>query len=165
MRWFHNLKISSKLLAAFLLLLALTVAMGFFGISQMGHMRTAFDAVSTNWMPSIQYASDANTNTSDFRAAEIQHVLAVEPGHKAEYERRMHAELAKLERNLERYTPLALTEEEQRALAAFHSLWKEYLAERGIDVRQLQELVAGGVEGLLRAAPGQLARRLGLVAP
>jgi methyl-accepting chemotaxis protein len=129
MRWFHNLKIASKLLSAFLLLLAFTVAMGLFAIEQMGRMRAASDMVSDNWMPSIQYSSEANTNTSDFRAAEIQHILAVDPAHKAEYERRMRAELDKLERNLVLYAPIAATEEEQGALAAFKSLWKEYLTE------------------------------------
>ena len=129
MHWFHNLRISSKLLTAFLLLLAFSVAMGFFAIDRMSRMRQASDMVSGNWMPSIQYVSDANTNTSDFRAAELQHLLAVDPTQLAESERRMRAELDKLKRNLELYTPLAATEEEQRVFAAFQSLWKDYLAE------------------------------------
>jgi methyl-accepting chemotaxis protein len=129
MRWFHNLKISLKLLTAFLLLLAFTLAMGFFAIEQMGRMRQASDVVSDNWLPSMRYVLDANTNTSDFRAAELQHILSVDAAQLAEYERHMRSEQEKLENNLKRYVPLITSDEEQRAYDAFQSLWKEYMAE------------------------------------
>jgi methyl-accepting chemotaxis protein len=164
MRWFQNLKISLKLLVAFLLLLAFTLAMGFFSIDQMGRMRHASDMVSDNWMPSVGYISDANTNTSDFRIAELQHILSVDATQMAEYERNMRAESDKLERNLELYAPLITSDEERRLFESFQGLWKDYMAEhaqvlalsRGNQNEAARDLIRGRSQQTFDAACARL---------
>jgi methyl-accepting chemotaxis protein len=53
MAWFHNLRISSKLLVAFGVLLGFTTALGLFALACMDDMRGASDEVSADRLPSI----------------------------------------------------------------------------------------------------------------
>ncbi|WNG41733.1 HAMP domain-containing protein [Archangium violaceum] len=129
MLWFQNLKISAKLFVSFLVLLALTTLLGVFALRQMREMRQASDEVIDNWMPSTLYISDANTNTSDFRSTELQHVLSTTPEEMSLYEQQMREHLDKFERNLKKYESLISLAEERRAFDEFTTLWKDYLHE------------------------------------
>jgi methyl-accepting chemotaxis protein len=129
MTWFHDLKIASKLLVAFLALSALTLLLGFFAIEQMGDMHRATEDVTGNWMPSITFVSAANTDTSDFLIYELQHVLSSDAEQKARLERNLREEQESIQRNLEKYKVLIVTDEEQRLYDAFLALWKSYQEE------------------------------------
>ncbi|WNG51194.1 HAMP domain-containing protein [Archangium minus] len=127
MTWFYNLKISSKLVVSFLLLSSLTLVLGVFAISQMELMNNATDEVTDNRMPSLIYVSDANTDTSDFLIAELQHVLSTDANEMAQYEREMRTLLETIERGLDRYESLLNHEDERRLYGDFTRLWKDYL--------------------------------------
>jgi methyl-accepting chemotaxis protein len=129
MSWFNDLKIASKLLVAFLGLMALTLLLGLFAIDQMGEMDQATGEVTENWMPSINYVSAVNTDTSDFRVAELQHILSTDPSQMNQYERDMKEEQAAIERNLKQYESLIALPEERRLYEEFTRLWEEYLEE------------------------------------
>ncbi len=129
MTWFANLKISSKLLLAFLGLSALNVLLGLFASRQLSLMNDASDVVTTHRMPSIILVSSANTDTSDFLAFEQQHLLSTDVVRMADYERSMRRELDSLDRNLQNYEALIISEQERRELAEFQKLWRLYLEE------------------------------------
>ncbi|MFY0528042.1 methyl-accepting chemotaxis protein [Archangium gephyra] len=129
MTWFHDLKIASKLLVAFLCLSALTLMLGVFAISQMEVMNVATDDVTDNWMPSLAYVSDVNTDTSDLLIAELQHVLSTDATQMAQYEREMRELEKTIEQGLARYEPIISLEEERRLFDAFSRDWKSYLQE------------------------------------
>uniref|UniRef100_UPI00406C60E1 MCP four helix bundle domain-containing protein n=1 Tax=Pseudomonas sp. REB1044 TaxID=2675224 RepID=UPI00406C60E1 len=57
MKWFYDLKISTKLISAFLLVLALTAVMGGFAIVQLGAVNQAAQDIKSNWMPSMRAAA------------------------------------------------------------------------------------------------------------
>jgi methyl-accepting chemotaxis protein len=128
MTWFYDLKIASKLLVSFLCVLALTLSLGAFSLNQLDDMHKSSDLVDENWMPSISYVLSANNNLANFRVAELLHLLSTNPEHMEEYERLMRDESDALERNLRAYEPLALTEDERRALEVFRKSWRDYLA-------------------------------------
>ncbi|HZI03173.1 MAG TPA: MCP four helix bundle domain-containing protein, partial [Archangium sp.] len=129
MTWFHNLKIASKLLVTFFALSALTLLLGVFALHQMEQMQRANDEVSKNAMPSITYVSSMNTDTSDFRISELQHILSPDAAQMAFYERDMRAEQESISANLKKYAPLISTDEERRLYDEFTRLWKEYQEE------------------------------------
>ena len=129
MTWFHDLKIASKLLVAFLALCTLTLMLGVFAISQMEEMNVATDEVTDNWMPSITTVSAANTDTSEFLIYELQHVLSTDDVQMAGFEGDLREEQESIQRNLEKYKPLATTEEEKRLYDEFGRLWKSYREE------------------------------------
>src|SRR5262249_14319385 len=128
MRWFHDLKMFAKLMLAFVVILSITALIGAFSLSKMADVRVATNDIAENWMPSIQYLGDMNTNTSDFRIAELQHILSTTPEQMAEYERAIDRQLENLRRNEVAYLPLC-TEKEQRPYAEFKAHWSDYLAE------------------------------------
>ncbi len=129
MSWFYNLKIASKLFIAFLGLIALTLLLGLFAIDQMGEMDKATKEVTAIWMPSIRHLATANTDTSDFRTAELQHILSTDTAQMSKYERDMREEQKAVERSLKQYEPLITLPDERRLYDEFTRLWSEYLEE------------------------------------
>ncbi|ATB36432.1 methyl-accepting chemotaxis protein I [Cystobacter fuscus] len=129
MTWFYNLKISTKLLLSFLGLSALNVVLGVFAIHQLGKMNDATDLVTDVWMPSLNFVSAVNTDTSDFVILEMKHVLTIDAAKKAEHERGMQRELESIENNLKGYEALISTEDERRMYQEFTRLWANFLEE------------------------------------
>ncbi|OON64364.1 methyl-accepting chemotaxis protein [Massilia sp. KIM] len=129
MQWFNQLKVGAKLLTAFGIVLALTLFVGALAIVQLGRVNQTSTDMEVNWMPSVRHASALNTATSDFRAAELQHILSTSEQEMAAYEQNIAAITALVERTRADYAKLISTEEERRAYEAFQKNWDEYLAE------------------------------------
>jgi len=129
MQWINNLKVATRLGGAFGMILVLTAALGVSSIFQLNRVNQTSTELETNWLPSTRIAGDINTATSDFRVAELQHVLSVDEAEMTRYEK----ELAEIKRNLEAsiasYEKLISTAEEQRIFDGFKTSWAEYLAE------------------------------------
>ncbi|PTL83120.1 methyl-accepting chemotaxis protein [Vitiosangium sp. GDMCC 1.1324] len=164
MTWFLNLRISSKLLVAFLVLLGFTAFLGFFAISQMDDMREASDEVSENRLPSIIYLADTTDRLASFRRAELLHSIAQDEKTMSDYEQRMHEDADKLEHSLEKFESHASTEEERHALEEFKSLFKAYVVDhdqivalsRAKQTAQAQDLIANQSHHNFFAANTQL---------
>ncbi|MCY1082443.1 methyl-accepting chemotaxis protein [Archangium lansingense] len=149
---FRDLRISSKLLVAFGVLLGFTTFLGLFAIACMDDMRSASDDVSANRLPSILHLADATDRLASFRRAELLHSISRDPTVMANYEKRMLEDLAKLENSMEQFAPHAVSEEERRDFAEFKELWKAYVADhdriimlsRAGQIAEAQDLIANG---------------------
>jgi methyl-accepting chemotaxis protein len=129
MKWFRDLKIASKILVSFVMVLAITAFLGLFALSEMADVRSSADDIATNWLPSVKYVSDMNTNTSDFRIAEMQHLLSSDDLQMAEWEKEMERVDAALRKNQAAYEPVITSEEERAKYEEFQRLWADYMAE------------------------------------
>ena len=129
MNWFHNLKISMKLIGMFLVVLAITSFLGVFSIFQLEKVNQTSTDMELNWMPSVRFTSDMNTNTSDFRIGELQHILSVDDKDMAKYEKEIADVTAQLEKNRAEYVKLISSPEEKKLYDEFSKLWDEYLLE------------------------------------
>ncbi|PTL83119.1 methyl-accepting chemotaxis protein [Vitiosangium sp. GDMCC 1.1324] len=127
MTWFNNLKISVKFMVAFLVLIAMSAGMGGLSAEQEATVRGVAHEVASQRLPGVAAIADANTNLSDFRVAELQHVLAKDATQMAEYERQMRIEQDNLERNIKKYEPLIQRDSERRLFDEFMTHWKDYL--------------------------------------
>ncbi|WP_375768446.1 methyl-accepting chemotaxis protein [Archangium gephyra] len=164
MTWFRNLRISSKLLVAFGILLGITTFLGLFAIVCMDDMRGASDEVSADRLPSILHLADATDRLASFRRAELLHSLARDATVMADYERRMREDLAQFEHSLAQFAPHAVSEEERHELAEFKDLWVAYSADhdriielsRAGRIAQAQDLIANGSHHNFFAANTQL---------
>ncbi|WNG61613.1 HAMP domain-containing protein [Archangium gephyra] len=164
MTWFRNLRISSKLLVAFGVLLGFTTFLGLFAITCMDGMRGASDEVSANRLPSIMLLADATDRIASFRRAELLHTLSRDARVQDDYERRMRDDLASLEHSLERFAPLAISEEERRDFEVLKGRWKSYLATQGRVIElsragridEAQDLITNGSHHDFLAASTQL---------
>jgi methyl-accepting chemotaxis protein len=129
MKWFHDLKMFAKLMVAFVMILTITAALGAFALVKMGEVRVAANEIAQNWLPSVQYLSDINTNTSDFRLADLQHILSQTPEQMAQSEQDHSQLLEKIRKNEAAYEPLIASEKERRLYQEFKGKWDEYLGE------------------------------------
>ncbi len=69
----NDMKISTKLISSFTVLLSIMAFLGVFALLQMNRMNGAATEITANWLPTVQAISEINTNTSDFRIGEMNH--------------------------------------------------------------------------------------------
>lgn len=126
MNFFRQLKIATKLGLGFFSLLALMTVLGLMALSQMSKVNDQSTDIAKVWMPSINFINQMNTATSDYRIAELQHVLASKPEQMAKFEQDMQSALATINKNRDSYAALIVSDEETRLLQQFDQLFKRY---------------------------------------
>ena len=123
-----DLRLSTKLIGGFAVVLALATAQSLFGVSVLKQVNDKSTEISENWLPSVKLTSDLNTNTSDFRVAQLQHVLASDNAAMNAFEKEMVEVTATFEKNRSSYLKLISSDEERKLYEAFDSDWKKYLS-------------------------------------
>ncbi len=103
MNLFYNMKIRTKLMVSFLMVLLITLFIGFFSIRNLEKVFNVGNNIAEVRMPNIFYLSDMNTNTSDFRIAELQHIHSLTKEEMDGYEEQMEIQLNKIIKNQESY--------------------------------------------------------------
>lgn len=78
MKLFYDLKIASKLVTAFLVVLILTSFTGIFSVYQLSSVSSKSSEIATNWLPAIKYALKMKVTLARYRLSELQHILASE---------------------------------------------------------------------------------------
>ena len=125
----QRLSIRSRLSWAFMLFRFLVLALGLFSIWRLADVNAASAEIRDRWLQSTRLLGDLNNVTSDYRAAEASHLLALSQADMAASER----DLADLERSVvqaERsYEQLPHDATESRLWQVFSNDWEVY---RGI---------------------------------
>jgi methyl-accepting chemotaxis protein len=127
MNLFRDLKIATKLGLGFFVVLLLMTIMGAVALSEMSKVNDQSTEIATNWMPSINFIHETNTATSDYRIAELNHVLSETPEQMALYEKEMEALFARIKSSRDQYEKLVSSEEETKLLAEFDKLFNQYI--------------------------------------
>ena len=128
MHIFSGLNIRARLLCGFGLILLLAVAQGLFGMYQMKLLDDKSIEIADNWLPSVTRVSDMNTNTSDYRVAQLQHVLADNDAAMDGFEKEIAGVSAAFEKNRTAYIKLISDDVERKLYERFDSEWKKYQA-------------------------------------
>jgi len=121
-----NLKISTRLIGTLGLLLSVLLAVVGMALWQMGQMRSVTRDITGNWLPSVELVNKMNTNASDYRVGEFQHVLNVDPQTMATIEKTMDDTLALFEKNQRAYVALISSDEERKIYEGFAADWAQY---------------------------------------
>jgi|GEM_PF-6039238 len=129
MKWFYNLKTGTKLMASFFTVLAVTAFLGIFSIRNMVEIHNSGAEIANMYLPATYSLSDIDTNTSDFRIAELQHILSTVKEDMDRYEADMAKQLDNIKRNQSVCEPLIDAGKEKELYEEFKKLWAEYLAE------------------------------------
>ncbi|WP_127026085.1 methyl-accepting chemotaxis protein [Rheinheimera mangrovi] len=127
MNLFRDLKIATKLGLGFFVVLLLMAIMGAVALSEMSKVNDQSTDIANNWMPSINFIHETNTATSDYRIAELNHVLAETPEQMALYEKEMAVLLERIKTSRDKYEKLVSSDEEAKLLADFDKLFSQYL--------------------------------------
>ena len=123
-----NLKLSTKLIGGFAIVLAIATAQSLFGVYALKTVNDKSTEISEDWLPSVKLSSDMNTNTSDFRVAQFQHVLASDDAAMNAFEKEMAAVTETFEKNRSTFVKIISNDEERKLSEAFDSEWKKYLS-------------------------------------
>ncbi|RFB73030.1 MULTISPECIES: methyl-accepting chemotaxis protein [unclassified Herbaspirillum] len=115
MKWFYNLKIATKLIAAFLAVIVLATGLGIFAISQLDKVNRASTDIATNWLPTIRTLAQLKFTASRIRSFEQQHILASDAKEFAEIEQSANKQLETLAASRKLYES-QITEPEERAI-------------------------------------------------
>lgn len=76
MKWFSDLKIATKLIATFLLVIILVISLGIFAIIQLEKVNTAGNEIANNWLPTIRTLAKLELASARLRSFEQQHILS-----------------------------------------------------------------------------------------
>jgi methyl-accepting chemotaxis protein len=148
MKWFYDLKISTKLISSFLVVLALTAIMGVFAILQLGAVNHAAQDIRGNWMPSMRAAAGMRFFAANYRLKENRNIGTEVAEEKAQAEREAVEARQQFETRLGTYEQLISNDEDRQLLASVKSTWSAYLAssQQLFELsRQNQEAQARGV--------------------
>lgn len=126
-KMFKNLTVAKSLALSFGTLIALLLAVAVMALWSMGNMRASTVEINTNWLPSVERVNKMNTNTSDFRIAQFQHVLNTDEKAMGAIEKSLSEVLALFEENRKAYQALISSDEERKLYDAFADEWKQYL--------------------------------------
>ncbi|WP_338484349.1 methyl-accepting chemotaxis protein [Pseudomonas trivialis] len=147
MKWFYDLKISTKLISSFLLVLALTAGMGVFAIMQLGAVNQAAQDIKSNWLPSVRAAAGMRFYAANYRLKEYRHLSADTVEEKAQMEREAAEANQQLETRMDTYEKLIVSDDDRQFFNSVNTSWDAYLASS----KQLLELSRQNQETAARA--------------
>lgn len=124
---FNNFKITTRLTGTLAVLIALIFSLCVLALWQMGTMRASTQAITVNWLPSVELVNAMNTDMSKFRIGEFKHALNTDDAEMAVIEQEIAAVKAGFEKNREAYAKLISSDEERRLYESFMADWKTYL--------------------------------------
>ncbi|WP_373994561.1 methyl-accepting chemotaxis protein [Duganella sp. Leaf126] len=119
----------TRLMVGFLSLLAMTIALGGFAIFELANVNQVSTDMEVSHLPKVRATMDMNTNTSDFRVAELQHVASGAAADKKRYDTAMAAVLNVFEANRAEYVQLIDSADERALYDRFKRDWDQYLVE------------------------------------
>nr|WP_198983121.1 methyl-accepting chemotaxis protein [Herbaspirillum sp. ASV7] len=76
MKWFADMKIASKLISVFSLVVILVLGLGVFALHQLGRVDDTAEDIATNWLPSIRETGAIETHLARMRSFDLQHLIA-----------------------------------------------------------------------------------------
>lgn len=129
MKRFKSLQIGVKSALVILFLFFLVIVQGIFSAKRVKEVNQVSTAIETNWLPGARVLGRINTNTLEYRLAEMEHVLSLKEGEMRSYEIKMQLVLEQLQQNQARYEELVSSREEVTAYQKFKTDWQNYLNE------------------------------------
>ena len=130
MKTISDLKIRTKLLSAFLMVLGLMAFVGVFGIEKMTSMNAISQDIDKNWLPSIQVLADIRAAVIRVQAVEYRAVLegADDPALASAWTKDLAESDAKIDKMLADYELLIVNATDRTYLDAERNAWLAYSA-------------------------------------
>jgi len=121
-------RIGTRLMAAFAGVLALTLALGLYSLTQLSRVNAATESIATGKLPSVATAGRIQDGLSRFRLLENQHVLTFDVDEKEEIDKALSAQKKRLLEILPRYEAMLQPGEGRKAYDEFVGAFKAYEA-------------------------------------
>ena len=159
-----NLRIRTKLLGAFLLVLGLLAFVGVFGVAKMAAMNDVNEEINTNWIPSIRTLNDMRRTANRFKIFEYARIMATDEATIASEEKSLADGVGDMQKFMKAYEVILTNDEDRRMFEAVQADWNAYVAAQGsvLDMaRKGQSAEASKLAiGPLRAQHAALIKRI-----
>jgi methyl-accepting chemotaxis protein len=129
MNWLNELRLATKLGAAFAAVLALTAIVGIFSVWELGQVNDTSMNLSSHWMPSIRVIEDIKSQIARVRTRELQYIISTDPAEMDRYDKVIAKDLEDLQVMQNDYVKLQITPAEKKMYADLVDLWERYMVE------------------------------------
>jgi methyl-accepting chemotaxis protein len=126
------------------------IILGVTSIYQLKIVNDKSTEIADNWLPSVTRVSDMNTNTSDYRILELQHISSLTPEEMAGYEKGMKEVEGRFNDNDTAYEELISSDDERAIYNNFKTKWNDYLKEHEKIIALSQQNKNDEAKALLR---------------
>ena len=126
MKWFYNLKIRTKLMAAFMLVALITGVIGVFGISNTRTINNLLQSLYQDQLLAIQDVMNAQIQVIYYDRALYAHIISSDPAEMSAIEKELTAFEARLKEFLDQYRQTVLVAKEKELLTKIDPLWLAY---------------------------------------
>ncbi|WP_150698777.1 methyl-accepting chemotaxis protein [Pandoraea terrae] len=123
------MKVFNKLLAAFLMVVAMLIGVGVFAIYELSRVNDQAVEIRDNWLPSVQSSAAMAGSLGEFRNGELQHVQSTTDADMTKYEKQMDNALANYRKADSIYAKLITEPEERQLYSDIGKLLTDYLNE------------------------------------
>ncbi|MFM0742231.1 MCP four helix bundle domain-containing protein, partial [Paraburkholderia xenovorans] len=124
---FNNMKVVTKLLSGFVLVLAFLVTVGVFSLLELGIENDHVAQMRDNWLPSVRSSLQVHVALGDLRRAELQAATARNDEELKQAEQLITATLSRVGQSSAEYEKLISEPEEKIAYADIQSKMPKYL--------------------------------------
>ncbi|GAB7081617.1 methyl-accepting chemotaxis protein [Megalodesulfovibrio paquesii] len=129
MQWFNNLKIGTRLISSFIIILILMGGVGWIGASSMNSINEMLRGIYDNNLKPIINLGDANTEFIKYGRNNYRVTLAEDKATMEEYIKRGEANLERLNQAMTEYTSAVMSDKEKELYAKFKAGFEAYNAE------------------------------------
>lgn len=126
MNWFDNLKISSKIIVAFAIMIGLAGVQGWTSIRQIAAVNGETHEMATNWVPSMLVLIKVSDAAQAFRRSEQRYILVSNAEELETVEKDMAERITLTQKYMQEYEPLITTAEERNLFEYYLAQWNVY---------------------------------------
>jgi methyl-accepting chemotaxis protein len=125
MKWFNDMKIGTKLFAAFIIVGIITAVVGYIGVQSLGTVADITASLYDKEALGILYVKQANVDLIHMGRAEKDLLLSDSAEHRDHYKQRIASDVAHVNEDIEKLRPLLHTDMGKQLISNFDDAWKE----------------------------------------
>ncbi|APD13555.1 methyl-accepting chemotaxis protein [Pandoraea pulmonicola] len=128
MKFLGSLKIGTRLTVGFAITLVLLCIVGGMSVFQASRIYAGTRDLADNWLPSVQTLGNAQVAANTARRASLASLLTTVDGSRVSENNKRAAAIDLMNKTLESYNSLVVSDEDRRAYDAVREAWANYLA-------------------------------------
>jgi methyl-accepting chemotaxis protein len=125
-----DIKISSKLMGGFVLVLCLAATQTFYAVYQVSELNDNSSQIANQWLPGTLYTGAISTKASRLRAVQFQHILTFNEDDRKALEKEMDTLQVAIAKDMQSFASLIREAQQKSLYASFEAEWKKYLAQQ-----------------------------------
>jgi methyl-accepting chemotaxis protein len=124
-----KLKLATKLIGGFLIIVVLMIGLGVFALLQMDSIEANVRDIGDNHLPSVQLIGELGEAINRYRQHQVEHIAMSSTDEQAAIEQALAASDETVKQLLQAYQPLVSNDEDRRLLDQAAAQWQTYVAQ------------------------------------